>query len=282
MNPNAFEYYKNLLKQKSGLVITPDKAYLLDSRLTPIAKKHGIADIEVMADKMKSSNDATLINAVVEAMTTNETSFFRDARPFDMFRDVLMPEMLQRRANSRRIRIWSAACSSGQEPYTLAMLLKEMGAKLQGWTIEIVATDISHEILEQAKKAQYSQFEVQRGLPIQLLMKYFDQAGDKWALSEEIKKMVQFKYFNLLDPFTAMGPFDIVFCRNVLIYFDTETKTKIFEKLEKVMAKDSFLLLGGAETVFGITDLFKSVPDQRGLYMPSQTPTSAAQASAAP
>ena len=210
-----------------------------------------------------------LINEITEAMTTNESFFFRDNRPFDLFKGTVMPQLLQARASRRRIRIWCAAASTGQEPYSLAIILKEMGVKLAGWNIEIIGTDISQQVLDKAKVGLFSQFEVQRGLPIQLLIKYFNQVGDLWQISDDIKKMVTYKNFNLLDPFTLLGSFDVIFCRNVLIYFDQPTKTQVLEKMRKLIPDDGTLFLGAAETVLGITDKFRPVQGQRGLYSTS-------------
>jgi len=212
----------------------------------------------------------------VEAMTTNETSFFRDTKPFTLFQETVLPHMIQARAAKKTIRIWCAASSSGQEPYSLSMILKDKEAQLKGWRIEIIATDLSEDILAQARKATYSQFEVQRGLPIQYLMKYFTQVGETWQLKDEIKSMVKFSTFNLLDEMTRMGQFDIIFCRNVLIYFDEKTKGGILGKMEKQLEKDGFLLLGGAETVLGITDKFVPMPDKRGLYIKNPALTAGA------
>jgi chemotaxis protein methyltransferase CheR len=191
---------------------------------------------------------------VVEAMTTNETFFFRDKVPFEHFRDTIMPEVLKARANRKSVRIWCAAGSTGQEPYSLAMSLKEMGAALAGWRVEIIATDLSTEVLEKSKSGVYSQFEVQRGLPIQLLVKYFKQNGELWQISPELRAMVQHRQ-----------DIDLGF----LIYFDQETKINIFGRLVKAMEGDGFLVLGAAETVVGLTDVFKPFPDKRGLYRPS-------------
>lgn len=262
-----FELYKSLLYDKSGLVITPDKSYLLDSRLTPIAKKWNFPTLEMMTLQLRAIPDQKLIKDIVEAMTTNETSFFRDTKPFQLFQDVVLPHMLEHRGIKRSVRIWCAACSSGQEPYSLSMILKDKEAQLKGWRFEIIATDLSDEILDQARKGTYSQFEVQRGLPIQYLMKYFTQVGENWVLKDEIKSMVKFSTFNLLDDMTRMGTFDIIFCRNVLIYFDEKTKGAILGKMDKQLEKDGFLLLGGAETVLGITDKFSPMPEKRGLYI---------------
>jgi chemotaxis protein methyltransferase CheR len=177
--------------------------------------------------------------------------------------------LLTARASQRHLRIWCAAASTGQEPYSLAMCLKEMAGQIAGWRIEILGTDLSNEVLEKAKAGIYSQFEVQRGLPIQLLVKYFAQVGESWQISPEMRGMVQYKPLNLLHNFSHLGAFDVVFCRNVLIYFDQETKVDVFERIAKVIAPDGFLVLGAAETVVGLTDAFKPLPDQRGLYVPA-------------
>lgn len=262
-----FELYKDLLYTKSGLVITPDKSYLLDSRLTPVAKKWNFPSIELMTLQLRALPDNDLIRDVVEAMTTNETSFFRDSKPFIEFEQTVLPQLIKQRANKKSLRIWCAAASSGQEPYSLAMLLKDKEAMLKGWRIEIVATDISEEILEQAKRGIYTQFEVQRGLPITQLMKYFEQINEKWRIKDDLRSMVKFGYFNLLDEMARLGNFDVIFCRNVLIYFDEKTKGKVLEKMAQRLEKDGFLFLGGAETVLGITDKFALMPEKRGLYV---------------
>src|SRR5262249_43293121 len=183
--------------------------------------------------------------------------------------ELRVPSLLKSRAAQRRLRIWCAAASTGQEPYSLAMILKEMGAHLAGWRIEIVGTDLSHEVLEKAKAGLYSQFEVQRGLPIQLLMKYFTQHGETWQISPEIRSMVQYRPLNLLADFSHLGGFDVVFCRNVLIYFDQVTKVAVLERLARITEHDGFLVLGAAETVVGLTEVFKPLADRRGLYMPN-------------
>ena len=267
MRINDFDLYKDLLKGKSGLTLTADKSYLLDSRLTPVAKKWNYPSLDAMTLVLRGIPDPKLIKDVVEAMTTNETSFFRDTRPFDMFNNTILPYMLKKRATKKSINIWCAAASSGQESYSLAMLLKEKGASLNGWNIKIYATDISTEILDHARKGVYSQFEVQRGLPIQMLMKYFDQSGDGWIIKEDIRRMVRFEYFNLLEDMSKLEMFDIIFCRNVLIYFDEQTKKLVLEKMAKKLESDGFLVLGGAETVLGITDTFKLAESHRGLYV---------------
>ena len=269
-----FDVYKDLLKERSGLVITPDKSYLLESRLGPVAKKWNYPSIDAMTIDLQGVPDLALVNDVVEAMTTNETSFFRDNRPFDTFKEYALPEIISKRATRREVKIWCAAASSGQEPYSLAMLLKEMESSIMaGWRSKIKATDISHEILNQAKEGLYSQFEVQRGLPIQLLMKYFTQESDnKWQINDALRRMVDYSYFNLLDNMSLLGKFDIIFCRNVLIYFDEQTKRDILGRMKEQLEPDGFLFLGGAETVLGITDAFKALPDKRGVYVPVGSP----------
>jgi len=261
------------LKDHSGLDLSADKQYLIESRLLPLSRKSGLAGISELVQKMKAGS---LIAQVVEAMTTNETFFFRDKVPFDHFRDSIMPEIIKARAARKSVRIWCAAGSTGQEPYSLAMCLKEMSAALAGWRVEIIATDLSQEVLEKSKAGVYSQFEVQRGLPIQLLVKHFKQNGELWQISPEIRAMVQHRQLNLLHDFSQLGTFDVIFCRNVLIYFDQDTKINIFGRLAKTMEADGFLVLGAAETVVGLTDVFKPFPDKRGLYRPSGARTAPA------
>jgi len=206
-------------------------------------------------------------------MTTNETFFFRDKTPFDHLKDTMLPAVLQARAARRALRIWCAASSTGQEPYSIAMCLKGLGAALAGWKIDIVATDLSLGVLEKSKAGIFSQFEVQRGLPIQLLVKHFTQVGDMWQLNADIRSMVQHRQLNLLQDFGHLGTFDIIFCRNVLIYFDQDTKAGIFERMAKLVDTDGFLVLGAAESVVGISDAFKPFPERRGLYRPNSART---------
>ncbi len=268
MTPPDYEYLRKILKERSGLDLSADKQYLVESRLIPLARKAGLAGIPELVAKMKGGADR-LTADVVEAMTTNETFFFRDKIPFDHLRDTILPALMQARANRKSIRIWSAASSTGQEPYSIAMCLKERAAQLAGWRFEIVATDLSQEVLEKSKAGIYSQFEVQRGLPIQLLVKYFTQTGELWQINADIRGMVQHRALNLLQDFSHLGKFDVIFCRNVLIYFDQETKINIFERMSRIVEPDGMLMLGAAESVVGITDAFRPYPDKRGLYQPN-------------
>jgi chemotaxis protein methyltransferase CheR len=267
VTPPDYEYLRKFLKDSSGLDLSADKHYLIESRLLPIARKLGLPGIAELVQKLKGGS-TPIANQVIEAMTTNETFFFRDKVPFDHFREAIMPEMLQARAGRRSIRIWCAAGSTGQEPYSLAMCLKEMSAALAGWRVEILATDLSLEVIEKSKAGLYSQFEVQRGLPIQMLVKYFKQIGELWQINPDIRAMVQHRQINLLHDFSQLGVFDVIFCRNVLIYFDQDTKINIFRRLAKSTESDGFLVLGAAETVVGLTDVFKPYAERRGLYRP--------------
>jgi chemotaxis protein methyltransferase CheR len=269
VTPEDFDYLRQLLRERSGLVLSAEKQYLAESRLLPVARKHGVGTLAELVGKLKT-HPVPLIVEVVEAMTTNETFFFRDKLPFEHFRDTIMPALMAARAREKRIRIWCTAASTGQEPYSLAMILQEMGAQLAGFRIEILATDLSGEVLERAKAGVYSPFEVQRGLPIQQLVRFFVQAGERWQIAPELRAMVQFRPLNLLNDFSPLGSFDVVFCRNVLIYLDQPTKIGVLNRLARQMPADGFLALGAAETVVGLTDAFKPMHDKRGLYAPNQ------------
>jgi chemotaxis protein methyltransferase CheR len=269
VTPLDYDYVRKVLKDRSGLVLSADKQYLVESRLLPVARRAGLASLGELVQALKLPDADALTAAVVEAMTTNESFFFRDKVPFEHFRSTIMPALLASRAASRRIRIWCAAAATGQEPYSLAMCLKEMGDALAGWRIEILATDLSNEVLEKAKTGLYSQFEVQRGLPIQFLLKYFEQVGDMWQVTPDLRVMVAFRQLNLLSDFSHLGVFDVIFCRNVLIYFDQVTKSAVLERIVRVIDGDGYLILGAAETVVGLTDSFRLIADKRGLYAPN-------------
>ena len=271
MTPSDYEYLRKLLKERSGLDLSADKQYLVESRLAPLARRSALPGIPELVQKMRSGADA-LTADVVEAMTTNETFFFRDKIPFDHLKEAIIPSLVQARAARRSLRIWCAASSTGQEPYSIAMCLKEAGPMLSGWRTEIVATDLSQAVLEKSRAGIFSQFEVQRGLPIQMLVKYFTQNGELWQLDAEIRGMVQHRQLNLLQDFSHLGVFDIIFCRNVLIYFDQNTKTNIFDRLSRMLEPDGVLALGAAESVVGITSTFKPYPERRGLYRPNVAP----------
>ena len=266
MTDLEFGFLRDYLKARSGLALGPEKRYLVESRLAPLCRRFTLAGLPELVAALKAARDPAMERAVIEAMTTNETFFFRDRVPFDLFRDVLLPRALQTRAAGRRLRIWCAAASTGQEPYSLAMLLQEAAAKLAGWTVEIVATDLSTEVLERARSGLYSHFEVQRGLPVQLLVKYFSQVGEQWKISPSIVSAVDYRPLNLLHSFDHLGQFDIVYCRNVLIYFDAPTKADVLRRIAKSLASDGTVLLGAAETVIGLTDALVPDGEHRGLY----------------
>lgn len=269
MTPSEFDYLAGLVKQRSGIVLTTDKGYLVDSRLNPVARQNNLADLSALVAVLRGDPKGKLSDAVIDAMTTNESFFFRDKVPFENFEKVILPSIIKARTKkgpNRRVRIWCAAASSGQEPYSLAMILKENEAKYAGWQFEIIGTDISEQVLEKAKTGVYSQFEVQRGLPIQLLVKYFKQNGEMWNLDPMIKSMVKYQSFNLLTDFRPLGSFDAVFCRNVLIYFDKPTKSNILDRIKATLPPEGYLVLGAAETVVGLTNSFQPVQGYRGLY----------------
>jgi chemotaxis protein methyltransferase CheR len=266
MTSADFAFIAAFLKERSGLIITPDKMYLLETRLTSILRDNGLKDLPALVDLLRQPGRNAMKDQVMDAMTTNETSFFRDSHPFDTLRKSIIPGLIERRATARTLRIWSAACSTGQEPYSLAMILKDQFPILGSWKVEIVATDISPSVLERARAGLYSTFEVQRGMPIQMLIRHFDQVDQHWQIKPELRRTITFRPANLLDDLSLLGTFDIVMCRNVLIYFDQPTKTRILHAISRRVAPDGALLLGGAESVFGLCDAFVSSPGLKGVY----------------
>jgi chemotaxis protein methyltransferase CheR len=266
LSPVAFDTLANLLKTKSGLVIGMDKLYLLETRLGGIVKREKLTDLNTLAERLRRPGSDGLARDVVEAMTTNESFFFRDDKPFTHFRTQALVRLVASRPPGSTLRVWSAASSSGQEAYSLAMIVAESAAVLGGRKVEIVGTDIARDQLARAREGVYSQFEVQRGLPVQMLMRYFRKEDSNWRISETIRAMAQFREYNLLSDLRALGRFDIVFCRNVLIYFDSPTKTRVLEAIAGLMPPDGLLYLGGAETVLGITSRFAPMPNERGVY----------------
>jgi len=268
MNAANFAYLTALIKERSGLLVPQDKTYLLEARLAPIVRQHGMNGLDDLVLAIRGAFPEALIGKVVDAMTTNETSFFRDKGPFDALRTSVLPGLITRRATQRVLRIWSAACSTGQEPYSLAMLLRDQFPVLKEWRLEIVATDISPTVLDRAREGVFSAFEVQRGMPIQLLVKHFEQVGQDWHIRPELRAMIDFRPANLLGDITALGFFDVILCRNVLIYFDLPTKTGVLDRMSKMLAPDGALLLGSAESVFGICGRLADAPGLRGVYAP--------------
>jgi chemotaxis protein methyltransferase CheR len=268
MKAEDFTLFARVLKERSGLALGEEKSYLLESRLLPVARKHGLATMAELAAALRARAEAALVRDIVEAMTTNESFFFRDTKPFEQFRAIVLPQLLKARAGTRTIRIWSAACAAGQEPYSLAMLLADE-PRLAGWHVDLVASDLSTEMVERARAGVYTQFEVQRGLPIKYLVRHFEPDGERWLLKPAIRDMVQFRAANLLEDVSALGRFDVILCRNVLIYFEQQTKTAVLDRLVRLLPADGFLFLGGAETTLGVSNNFEPIADQRGLYRPA-------------
>jgi chemotaxis protein methyltransferase CheR len=275
LSPAAFNFLAELLRSRSGLVIGQDKVYLLETRLAPILKREKLRDLNELADRLRGRGAEAVARDVVEAMTTNESFFFRDDKPFQHFRSQALGRLMAVRPAGTPLRIWSAAASSGQEAYSLAMILSESRAVLGDRRVEIVGTDLARDQLARARDGLYTQFEVQRGLPVQMLMRYFRREDAAWRISDALRAMVQWKEWNLLGDLRALGRFDIVFCRNVLIYFDQPTKTRALEAIAGQMAADGMLYLGGAETVLGLTTRFAPLPAERGVYGLATAPAQA-------
>ncbi len=269
MNPADYEYLSNFLLQRSGLSLGAGKEYLLEARLIPLAQSLGFSDIHELVNCLRLGKDKRIEFAVTEAMTTNETSFFRDKKPFDEITS-LLKEIIEARSSIKRLRIWCAAASTGQEPYSLTMHLYDQFPFLTSWMFEIVGTDISEKALETARNGIYTQFEVQRGLPVQKLMSCFDHVENGWKIKERLQKPIKYKQLNLLEDFMHLGQFDLILCRNVLIYFRNETKADIVNRFRKQIAGDGFLLLGAAETMLGVSDEFERLREfNSALYRPA-------------
>jgi chemotaxis protein methyltransferase CheR len=266
VTPQDFAFLTGLIRERSGIVLGGDKVYLVENRLKPLASERGFADLGALVTALRQGRDERLKCHVVELMTTNETLFFRDSKPFDLLRDIVLPQLTAARPKGKTLRVWSAACSTGQEAYSIAMTVKENAARFGDWPVEITGTDIAPGVLTKARAGIYSQFEVQRGMPIRLLVKYFKQNEAQWAIAPELKAMVRFREHNILHDLSALGTFDVVFCRNLLIYFDRDTKQNVLERIGRIIAPNGILLLGGTETVIGITSRFEPVPGHRGLY----------------
>jgi chemotaxis protein methyltransferase CheR len=262
----TFQTFAALLKSRSGLVIGPDKLYLLETRLGAILKREKLRDLVALAGRLRAPASEPLIREVVEAMTTNESFFFRDNRPFEHFRAHALPRLLASRTPGVPLRVWSAASSFGQEAYSIAMIIADCRAAIGERRIEIIGTDLAREPLSRAREGLYTQFEVQRGLPVQMLLRHFRKEEQGWRISEAMREMVQYREWNLLADLRPLGRFDVVFCRNVLIYFDQPTKARVLDAVARQMPPDGVLYLGGAETVLGITNSFAPLATEGGAY----------------
>lgn len=256
-----------MLKARSGLTLTPEKLYLLETRLSDIMRRESAPDLAALAARLRPNTP--LERDIVDAMTTNESLFFRDAKPFDALRQRILPKLHATRPAGTPLRIWSAAASTGQEPYSLAMVLAELAPLLAGRRASILGTDISRDALKRARDGIYTQFEIQRGLPMQMLAKYFTKEGAQWRIAGSMREAVEFREWNLLSDPRPLGTFDVILCRNVLIYFDSATKSRVLDALAGQLAPDGVLFLGGAETVLGLTGRLTVVPGEPGAYMRS-------------
>jgi chemotaxis protein methyltransferase CheR len=258
ISASAFTFVSELVKRQAAIVIGPGKEYLVESRLLPLAREAGLDDVGALVARLQGSHDDVLRRQIVEAMTTNETSFFRDRDPFNALSQAIVPELCKLRRTSHRLAIWSAACSTGQEPYSIAMTLVDHPLITADWHVDVLATDINVDILERARRARYSQLEVNRGLPAPLLVRHFERAETDWRVVAAVRKLVRFAPLNLAAPF-EVHQMDVVFLRNVLIYFDPATKSEVLRRVRAILRPDGFLFLGGAETTLGLDDGFERV-----------------------
>lgn len=268
MRPEDVEVVRGVVLSRSGVVIDPTKTYLIESRLAPLVRREGFASHGELIQAVRARRDDKLMWSLTEALTSSETSFFRDRAPFDQFRDEILPGLAARRGQ-RPIRVWSAACSTGQEPYSLAMIIDAERSKLPGVQIELFGSDLSERCLEKAQAGLYTQFEVQRGLPIRLLVRHFEQVDELWALSPRVRQMVRWRRINLLADLRTLGQFDVIFCRNVVSAFEETVRRRVLDQLAQALPEDGRLVLGLDETVNGLTDALQPVPGRRGVYAPT-------------
>jgi chemotaxis protein methyltransferase CheR len=267
MTDQEFDFIRTLLRERSAIVLEPGKQYLVESRLAPMVRQLNLSSIGELVARLRGPAANGLHAQVVEAMVTTETSFFRDHSPFETLRKMVLPEFIRRRAGERRLRIWCAASSTGQEPYSLALLLREHFPDLAGWNVSLLATDLSRDVLARAREGRYNQIEVNRGLPAALLVKYFKQHGTDWQLDAGVRAMVEFQELNLARPWPFLPRMDLVLLRNVMIYFDVETKKAILGRVARLLQPDGYLVLGGAETTFNLDDSYRRVEQLKsGFY----------------
>jgi chemotaxis protein methyltransferase CheR len=263
---DEFAAFRDYLRERSAIVLEPGKEYLIETRLEPIARREGLANVGALLRRLRQGLPPTLETEVVEALTTNETSFFRDWKPFEALRQKVIPEAMMRRAGERRLDLWCAACSSGQEPYSLAMLLAEHFPALGTWDVEIHACDLSQAMVTRTREGRFSTLEVNRGLPAPLLAKYFRRDGDSWAVSETLRKRLHLSQMNLARPWPTLPAMDVVLIRNVLIYFDLPTKGAILKKVRGLLRPGGALFLGSAETTLGLCDGYSRVEANGTTY----------------
>jgi chemotaxis protein methyltransferase CheR len=273
MKQDDVAYLAQMLRRRSGIVLTQPKSEALENRLAPVVRRFGFKDSEALVSELRHGRDA-LARAVTEAMTTNESSFFRDWAVFEQFRKKILPALLAQRATTKRLRIWCAACAAGQEAYSIAMLLDDHKLRAKGWTVDLFATDLSAEMIARAEQGLYTPFEVQRGLPVRRLINHFTQEGENWRVGESLRRLVTFRPFNLLDSFGWLDDIDVVFCRNVLMYFDRKSKAGVLDKIGEMLMPDGYLLLGPVESPQGLSEEFISAEGTPGLYVRAGAATS--------
>jgi chemotaxis protein methyltransferase CheR len=262
-----FDYVRNLVRKSSSIVLDDGKMYLVVSRLAPLAREQGVPSVGALIAHLREAPEGELHTLAVEAIATTETSFFRDLHPFVELRDTILPEIIaSRRASSRSLSIWSAACSSGQEPHSIAMILRDRFAEVEGWSLQLLASDISRRMIDRAQAGIYTQIEVNRGLPAPYLVRFFSQEEDRWHLQREVRGMFRFFRQNLADEWAMLPPVDILLMRNVLIYFDVETRRKVLSRVRRLLRPGGYLLLGSAETTLNLDDLFVRVPLGRAVF----------------
>jgi chemotaxis protein methyltransferase CheR len=264
VRPEDLEFVAGMARNRAGLLLGPERAFFVESRLATLARREGLASVEALVATMRAAPDDPLVRAAVEGLATPETSFFRDRAPFDTLRDDILPELSTTRAEGR-VRVWCAGCSTGQEPYSLAMMAEEYAARFPKLKLEIIATDLSTRALEKAQAGLYTQFEVQRGLPIRLLLRHFDKVGDNWQASARLRQTVRWGRLNLMNDFAKLGRFDIVFCRNVLCYFDPIPRANVLRRLAAALADEGCLLLGADEAA-GLPEAFEPARGGAGLH----------------
>lgn len=267
VKPADFDYISKIVREQCAIVLEKGKEYLVESRVMPLVHQEKLETIENLVKKIKLQPRGPLKDAVIEAMTTNETSFYRDIHPFETLKKIIFPEMIEKRRAKREFNIWCGASSSGQEPYSLVMLLKNEFPELNSWKVNFSASDLSNQMLNRCKSGIYSQLEINRGLPAPLLVKYFERIGTEWQVREELRKMIQFRIINLSERWPVMPQLDLVMMRNVLIYFDVEMKKDILSRIRKLLKPDGYLFLGAAETTLNLDENFERMPfKQSGCY----------------
>ena len=266
MTDDELAFLAQIVRRRSGLILPANKTRFIAGQLAPVMRRFGFRTIDGLIAELRHGRDA-LARAVTEAMTTNESSFFRDKPAFEHFRDLILPRLIEDRATTKRLRIWCAACAAGQEPYSIAMLLDDAKLTARGWNIDLIATDLSAEMIARAEEGLYTHFEVQRGLAIRRLVAHFTQEGGSWRIHENMRRMVTFRQFNLLDSYGWLDDLDIVFCRNVLIYFERKTKISVLDKIAEILMPDGALMMGHAETARGLSDVFVPVDHAPGIFV---------------